>query len=449
MSTLDHPKATTEELSSWDVNHIIHPQLAPTPETRPLVMTEGRGTRLWDSEGREYLDATGGLWLAQVGHGRSELAEAAREQMEKLEFFGTFWDYTNEPAVLLGRRLLELATPGMSHIYYTVGGAESNEAAFLMARLYHHRRGETDRTIILSRQRGYHGITYGARAATGIEMYHTGVGPLPADFVHLTAPDPYHVDDCTNFCIRELEETIARLGEHRIAAMIGEPILGVGGMVVPPDDYWPRVQEVLREHGILLMLDEVVTGYGRTGTWFGAQQWGLEPDFLNTAKGITSGYFPLGAVIVRKEIGEVMLSAEGFVNGFTYTGHPTGCAIAIRNLEIIEQENLVENAERMGHYLLEKLEPLTDLPVVGNVRGRGLMLGVELVLDKETKQPALELGKTLGERFVRDTGVFVRHCFSTLILSPPLVFTTEDCDEVCDALAHMLERCEPDGTIRD
>jgi adenosylmethionine-8-amino-7-oxononanoate aminotransferase len=412
-------------------------------------MAEGRGTRLWDAEGREYLDATGGLWLAQVGHGRSELAEAAREQMEKLEFFGTFWDYTNEPAVLLGKRLLDLATSGMGHIYYTVGGAESNEAAILMARLYHYRHGEHERNIILSRQRAYHGITYAARAATGIDAYHVGVGPLPEGFVHLTAPDPYHVDDCTNFCVQELEETIARLGPERIAAMIGEPILGVGGMVVPPDDYWPRVQEVLHAHGILLMLDEVVTGYGRTGTWFGAQQWGLEPDFLNTAKGITSGYFPLGAVIAREEIGEVILSAEGFVNGFTYTGHPTGCAVAIRNLEIIEKENLLENAERMGRYLLEKLDPLTDLPIVGNVRGRGLMLGVELVLDKKTKEPALDLGKELGERFVRETGVFVRHCFSTLIISPPLVFTKDDCDEVCGALAHMLERCEPDGTIRD
>jgi putrescine aminotransferase len=439
-----------EALAAWDQEHIIHPQLVRPPTISPVVMAEGDGVVVRDVFGREYLDATGsGVWCGQVGHGRAELADVARRQIEKLEFFCSFWNYTNEPAILLSERLAELATRGLDQVYYTTGGSESNEIAMLLARQYHFRRGEPDRTIILSRKRGYHGITYGARAATGVEMYHQEVGPLPEGFVHLTAADPYRMEDCTDFCVRELEETIARLGAQNIAAMIGEPIPAVGGMLVPPDDYWPRMHGVLKEHGILLMSDEVVSGYGRTGTWWGVDQWGVEPDFLNTAKGITSGYFPLGAVLVRGEIADVVMGGDGFPNGFTYTGHPLGCAIALANLDIIEREELLANAERMGSYLLRGLQTLLDLPVVGEVRGRGLMLGIELVEDTESKTPAFALGKAVGQRFVHDTGVFVRNVFNSLVLSPPLIFDEADCDRVVEALRFMLERCEPDGTIRD
>ena len=197
------------------------------------------------------------------------------------------------------------------------------------------------------------------------------------------------------------------------------------------------------------MLDEVVSGYGRTGTWWAAQQWEVEPDFLNTAKGLTSGYFPLGAVLVRDSVAEVVMGGEGFVNGFTYTGHPVGCVIGLTNLEILERERLIDNAREMGAYLLRGLETLLDLPVVGEVRGRGLMLGIELVEDKETKEPATDLGKALGARFVSDTGVFVRNVFNALVLSPPFTFQEEHCDAVVEALRSVLERCEPDGTIRD
>jgi putrescine aminotransferase len=437
-------------LRNWDLEHVIHPQLVLEEQLQPVIMVGGDDVYVTDIDGRRYLDATGsGLWLGQIGHGRKEIAEVAAAQLEQMEFFGSFWNYTNEPAIELSRRLVELATPGLEQVYFTAGGGESNEIAMMMARLYHHRRGETDRHVILARKRGYHGITYGARAATGVEMYHHGVGPLPDGFVHLMAPDPYRMENCTDACVAELEETIERIGPNKIAAMIGEPIPGVGGMLVPPDDYWPRMHEVLKSHGILLMLDEVVSGYGRTGTWWGAQQWGVEPDFLNSAKGLTSGYFPLGAVIVRNSVAEVVMGGEGFPNGFTYTGHPVGCAIGLKNLEIVEREDLIDNAREMGAYLLKGLETLLDLPVVGEVRGRGLMLGIELVTDKETKEPATDLGKALGARFVPETGVFVRNVFNALVLSPPFTFQREHCDAVVDALRTMLERSEPDGTIRD
>jgi putrescine aminotransferase len=429
-----------EDLQTWDREHLIHPQYVPGADSRTRIMVRGEGARLEDADGRHYLDATGGLWCAQVGHGRSELADAASRQMQELEFFATFWDFSNEPSVRLARRLVELAPDNIGGVYFTVGGSESNEIAMMMARMYHGRNGEPERNVILSRTDAYHGITYAARAATGLESFHTEVGPLPEGFHHLTPPKPYRLDDCTDVCVEELERTLEEIGPERVAAMIGEPIMGVGGMVVPPDDYWPRIEAVLREHGVLLIFDEVVTAYGRTGTWFGAQQFGVTPDMISTAKGITSGYLPLGAVLVSEAVRDTTLREPGFVSGFTYTGHPTCCAVALRNLELLEEENLLDNARETGAYLLERFRELLDLPCVGDVRGCGLMLGIELVKDRDTKEPDVELAGVLGEKFTDEMGVIIRNVEQNLIFSPPLIFTREDCDEVAAAVRAMLEK---------
>ncbi|MBS1861832.1 MAG: aspartate aminotransferase family protein [Actinobacteria bacterium] len=432
-----------EDLQRWDREHLIHPQYVPGADSRTRIMVKGKGVRLEDADGREYLDATGGLWCAQVGHGRRELAEAAAGQIEQLEFFASFWDFSNEPSVRLAHRLVELAPDNIGGVYFTVGGSESNEIAMMMARMYHLRNGQPERNLILSRKDGYHGITYAARTATGLDSFHGEIGPLPEGYHYLTAPKPYRLENCTDFCVEELERTLAELGADRVAAMIGEPIMGVGGMVVPPDDYWPRIEAVLKEHGILLIFDEVVTAYGRTGTWFGAQQFGVAPDLISTAKGITSGYLPLGAVLVSEQVRDVVLRDPGFVAGFTYTGHPTCCAVALRNLELLEEEDLLENAATIGAYLLERFEELRDLPCVGDVRGKGLMLGIELVKDRETKEPAVELAEELGERFTDEAHVIIRNVEQNLIFSPPLVFTREDCDEVVAAVRAMLEKYGP------
>jgi putrescine aminotransferase len=432
-----------DDLHRWDREHLIHPQYVPEGDSRTRIMVRGDGVWLEDSDGRRYLDATGGLWCAQVGHGRPELAEAASKQIEELEFFASFWDFSNEPSVRLARRLVELAPDNIGGVYFTAGGSESNEIAIMMARMYHSRNGQPDRSLILSREGAYHGITYGARAATGLDSFHTEVGPLPAGFRHLTAPKPYRVENCTDFCVAELERTIEEIGAEKIAAMIGEPIMGVGGMVVPPEDYWPRIEAVLREHGILLIFDEVVTAYGRTGTWFGAQQFGVTPDLISTAKGITSGYLPLGAVLISEAVRDTTLTGTGFVAGFTYTGHPTCCAVALRNLELLEEERLLDNARTSGAYLLERFEELRDLPCVGDVRGRGLMLGIELVEDRETKEPAVALSEVLGEKFTAEAGVIVRNVENNLIFSPPLIFTREDCDEVAATVRSMIEKYAP------
>ena len=440
---------TGAELAAIDRELIIHPYLA-TSVTERVIMAEGSGCRLRDVEGREYLDATGGLWLAQIGHGRREIAEAAARQMEQLEFFMSFWEFSNERAIELAERLVEISPPRQRHVYFTNGGSEGNEAAIKMARFSHSLRGEPERTWVLARSQAYHGVGYGSGTATGFPMYHEGFGPMLPHVRHLTPPWPYRSElfggeDPTDFCLAELERTLDELGPGNVAAFIGEPIMGVAGMVVPPDDYWPRVQALLREHGITFIFDEVVSAYGRTGSWFAAQHFGVEPDIIVTAKGITSGYVPLGAVLVSDEIFDTV-TADGFPMGFTYNGHPTTCAVALANLDVIESENLLDAARDTGGYILDRLRELSDLPVVGEVRGVGMMHAVELVADKQTRAP-LPMDAVPEDLIRRETGVIVRDCQHNIVLSPPLIMTREEADEVVDAMRSVIERLEPSGRL--
>jgi PLP-dependent transaminase len=438
------------DLAARDRALLIHPYLPGSVDER-IVMTEGSGCRLRDADGRTYLDATGGLWLAQIGHGRAEIADVAARQMRRLEYFTGFWEFSNDRAIELAERLVELAPKRLDHVYFTSGGSEGNEAAIRMARYFHHRRGESGRNWILARRSAYHGIGYGSGSASGLPIYHEGFEPMLPHVRHLTPPWPYRAElfdgrDPTDFCLAELERTIDELGPEHIAAMIGEPVMGVGGMLVPPTDYWPRVRDLLTAHGILLILDEVVTAFGRTGSWFAAQHFGVEPDLLVTAKGITSGYMPLGAVLVSEPVADELGREHGFPVGFTYYGHPVACAVALRNLEIIEHEGLLERARETGAFLLDRLAGLEELPVVGEVRGLGMMLGIELVADKQTREP-ISMHSAPHDVIRRETGVLVRDCAHTLVLSPPLVMTRQEADEVVAAVRSVLERMTPDGTI--
>jgi putrescine aminotransferase len=370
--------------------------------------------------------------------------------MRRLEYFMSFWEFSNERAIELAERLVKISPDSLTHVYFTNGGSEGNEAAIKMARYFHHRRGEGERTWILAREQAYHGIGYGSGSATGFDIYHEGFGPMLPHVRHLTPPWPYRAElfdgeDPTDFCLRELEQTIEEIGPGKIAAMIGEPIMGVAGMIVPPDDYWPRVRELLTSHGILLILDEVVTAYGRTGNWFAAQHFGIEPDIVVTAKGITSGYMPLGAVLLSDAIATALGEDHGFPMGYTYNGHPTSCAVAMANLDIIEREGLLGRAKATGDLLLDRLRGLTDLEIVGEVRGVGMMLAVELVSDRETREPLLV--EPPVEDVVRfDTGVIVRNCGHNVVLSPPLSMTDDEANEVADGLESVLRRLRPDGT---
>ncbi len=450
MTSTSAPSTKSAELERADRELIIHPYLTGSVQER-VVMVQGSGCRLRDAEGRSYLDATGGLWLAQVGHGRAELAQAAARQMTQLEYFTSFWEYSNEPAIELARRLVEISPERQSHVFFTSGGSEGNEAAIKMARYHHYRRGEPERTWILARRNAYHGIGYGSGSATGFPLYHEGFGPVLPHIRHLTPPWPYRAelfdgDDPTEFCLRELEQTIHELGADHIAAFMGEPIMGVAGMVVPPQDYWPRVRELLDEHGILLMFDEVVTAYGRVGEWFAAQHFGVEPDIIVTAKGITSGYVPLGAVLASDEVSESLSRDVGFPMGFTYNGHPTACAVALANLEIIEREGLLARARETGRVLLDGLASMSELEIVGEVRGVGMMLAVELVADRSTREP-LPMHAGPQDVIRREAGVIVRECAHSLVLSPPLVMSRAEANETVDAIRSVLERMDASGEI--
>lgn len=445
---------THAQLAATDRAHIIHPYLPGTAEER-VIMTGGSGCRLTDAEGRSYLDATGGLWLAQIGHGREEIAQVAYDQMKQLEYFTSFWEFSNDRAIALAARLASLAPQGLNHVYFTSGGSEGNEAAIKMARYYHHRRGESSRTWILARDKAYHGIGYGGGSATGFPVYHEGFAPMMPHVSHLTPPWPYRTDlyggqDPTDFLIQELQERIARIGPGNIAAMIGEPIMGVGGMLVPPADYWPRVREVLDRHGILLIFDEVVTAYGRVGQWFAAQHFGVTPDIITTAKGITSGYIPLGALLVADHVADALLLDHGFPMGYTYNGHPVAAAVALANLDIIEREGLLGRALTMGDFLHRELDAaLGDVPIVGEIRSVGMMLAVELVTDSTSRTPLpLDPARMPHDVIRRETGVIVRDSAHSLVLSPPLIMTEGEAKEAATALRSVLERTLPTGEIR-
>jgi adenosylmethionine-8-amino-7-oxononanoate aminotransferase len=440
-----------DTLESVDRAHIIHPYL-PSSVSERVIMTGGDGCNLTDAQGREYLDATGGLWLAQIGHGREEIAEVAAKQIKTLEYFTSFWEFSNDKAIALADRLVSISPDHINQVYFTSGGSEGNEAAIKMARYYHHRNGETSRNWILARSNAYHGVGYGGGTATGFDVYHNGFGPMMPNVRHLTPAWPYRSElfngqDPTDFLINELEETIASIGAENIAAMIGEPIMGVGGMLVPPMDYWPRVQEVLHKNGILMIFDEVVTAYGRVGEWFAAQYFNVQPDIIVTAKGITSGYIPLGAVLTTDKVGNALQSDFGFPMGYTYNGHPTAAAVALANLDIIEREGLLERAKTMGAYLHEGLKSLLDLEIVGEVRYVAMMHAVELVSDRETRAPLPMLQPMLPDVIRRETGVIVRDCGHNLVLSPPLIMTEAQADQAVAAMRSVLVRTGKDGVI--
>jgi 4-aminobutyrate--pyruvate transaminase len=339
--------------------------------------------------------------------------------------------------------------PGpVNHFQFTSGGAESNETAIKIARYYWALRGQPEKVTILSRFVGYHGIAMGTLSATGIPAFWQNFGPRPAGFIHLMAPYPYrNADDPSDddaFVDKlagELEETIAREGARTIAAMIAEPIQGAGGVIVPPARYWDRVAEILSANDILLIADEVITGFGRTGQMFGAQTYDFQPDIVSIAKGISSGYIPLGTVGVTDEIFQTMLEPDAmFMHGFTYSGHPVACAVALRNIAILEDEELASNAAEQGAYLLSRLEELSPHQNVGDVRGKGLMLMVEVVKDKASKEsftPADDAGPRLA-RAVRKHGIVPFASEKGIMLSPPLTITRQDVDLIAEAVEKSI-----------
>ena len=438
-----------------DREHLLHPLYHPDDHVKPHVWVSGKGVVLTDAEGREYLDGLACLWNVNVGHGRRELAEAAAEQMATLAYATNYVGSSNVPAIQLARRLTELAYPNLSATYFASGGAEANESAFKTARFYWKVKGKPDKVKIISRQLAYHGVTLAAMSATAVPGYTKMFEPRVPNFIHTATPYSYRFEGAKpgetvgQAAARMLEETILKEGPQTVAAFIAEPVQGAGGIIVPPDDYFPRVREICTKHDVLFIADEVITGFGRTGHWFALKRWNVHPDILSFAKGITSGYLPLGGIMVSRPILDAMLTApyaDRWMHAYTYSGHATCCAVGLRNLEIFEKEGLVENAAKMGTRLLAGMKTLTDLKAVGDVRGLGLMVAVELVSDRATKagfDPAKKvINKVRAELEAR--GVFTRNVRDILCFAPPLVITEAQVDRFVESTRGAIAAVLPE-----
>lgn len=436
-------------LFELDRTHWLHPMgdLGAAAGTVPqLMFSRGEGATLTDVEGRVYIDGLASLWNVNVGHGRRELGDAAAEQMGELAFSSAYGGFSHAPAVRLATRLAELAPGDLEVTFFASGGAEANDTAYKIARLYWNVRGEPERVKIVSRLRDYHGLTYGATSATGLPMFWKGFGPLAPGFLHAPSPDPYRYSGsgpAGAAYARALEQVIVEAGPATVAAVVAEPVQGAGGLIVPPDDYFPLLREVCHRHGVLLIADEVITGFGRTGRWFGMEHWNVAPDMMIFAKGVTSGYLPLSGVMLSRDVHETLKSlGSAFAHGFTYSGHPTACAVALRNLQIIEEEGLVDRAREMGGKLMARLRELLAHEIVGDVRGLGLMAGIELVRDRETKasfDPSLGVARKVWLAALAE-GVIVRPLPGDVIaLSPPFVITEEQIDRMVSVLHGAIE----------
>ncbi len=441
-------------LIAKDRDHLLHPLYHPADHATPHIWVQGKGAVLMDAEGREFLDGLSCLWNVNVGHGRQELAEAAAAQMATLAYATNYAGSSNVPAIRLAQRLSELAYPNLCATYFASGGAEANESAFKTARFYWKAKGRPEKVKIISRQYAYHGVTLATMSATAVPGWSKMFEPRVPLFVHTGTPYPYRFEGAEpgetvgQAAARMLEETILKEGPETVAAFIAEPVQGAGGIIVPPDDYFPRVREICTKHDVLFIADEVITGFGRTGDWFALKRWGVQPDIMAFAKGITSGYQPLGGIMVSRPILDAMLSvpyADRWMHAYTYSGHATCCAVGLRNLEIIEREGLVGNAAQMGARLLAGMETLREFAVVGDVRGLGLMVAVELVADRVTKAAFDPAQKVIGrvKAGMEERGLFTRVVRDIILFAPPLIITPDQVDQLVDITREAIAAVLP------
>lgn len=434
-----------QTLKSRDLAYVVHPLARPQQLAAlgPVVAVSAMGAEVTLSDGRTMIDGPAAMWCVNVGHGRRELIDAATQQLETLAFSPLFGGLSTPPTIALAEKLAELAPGDLNHVFFVNGGSEANETAMKFARYFWHVQGRATKTGILAHDRGYHGLTGLATYATGLEPYHVGYGAKPANVHHFPTPyqyrqTPRQFEEIVSG--RALEKRIADIGAENIAAVIAEPVIGSGGVLVPPPGYQKRLREICDEHEILLIADEIITGFGRTGSWFASEHDGVVPDFITMAKGISSGYIPLGGTMIRGKVWDVIRAAEGDPNlwhGFTTSGHPVACAVALANIEVIEKEDLIAAARERGEQLGRGLQSLKELPEVGDVRRLGLMAAIELVADQETKEPfAPEVERAQKVmRSARDHGLLVRTLIGDMLfLSPPFVVTEEQIDKIVEAL---------------
>jgi len=435
-----------------DQEHLIHPLHHPSEHLEPMVYVRGRGAVITDIQGREYLDGLSGLWNVNVGHGREELAKAAAEQMKELAYYSGYAGSSNVPAIQLASKLIALAYANMQAVFFTSGGAESNESAFKTARFYWKATGKPDKVKVISRSLAYHGVTLQAMTATGMAPYWKMFEPRVPNFIHIPTCYPYRQEggkpgeSAGQTAARLLEEAIQREGADTVAAFIAEPIHGGGGVIYPTDDYFPLVRQVCDRHRVLFIADEVITGFCRTGKWFALEHWKTQPDILSFAKGVSSGYLPLGGIMVSKAIKDAMDSVkpdDRWMHAYTYSGHPTCCAVGLKNVEIMERERLWERAAALGKRLHDNLHStFDDHPRVGDIRaGKGLLAAIELVEDRATKK-SYAADKKVGPRLMQEMtkrGVVTRARQEHVFFAPPLVISEDQLDRLVSVTRDALK----------
>ena len=415
------------------------------------IVTHADGCTIVDGDGHRILDGMAGLWCVNVGYGRAELADVAAEQMRELPFYNTFFKTVTPPAVLLAAKIASLTDGRLPHVFFNTSGSEANDTIFRMVRHYWKTKGEPERTVFISRHNAYHGSTVAGVSLGGMKAMHAqGNLPIPG-IEHVRQPYWYNEGGDMDpeafglLCAKAIEDRILEVGADKVAAFIGEPIQGAGGVIIPPKSYWPEVERICRKFGILLVCDEVINGFGRTGNWWGHETVGIKPDMIAMAKGLSSGYLPISAVAVSKEIVDVLKTGGDFVHGFTYSGHPVCAAVALRNIEIIEREGLVERTrDDTGPYFATALAALADHPLVGEARSVGLLGAVEIVADKATRARFGGAEGTAGP-MVRDAcianGLMVRGIRDTIVMCPPLIISHGQIDEMIAIIHRSLDEC--------
>jgi L-2,4-diaminobutyrate transaminase len=447
--------ASPQSLHELDKRSLLHPftSIEGHLERGPRIMVEGEGIRVRDDGGREYIDAMAGLWCVNVGYGRGEIVDAMAEQARRLPYYHAFLGNSNEPAIRLADRLLAMAPGSMRRVFFGTSGSDANDTQVKLVWLYNNLRGRPEKKKLIARRGGYHGVTVAAGSLTGLPLVHQAFDlPLPG-FLHVRAP--HHWREAPpglsepQFSARlaeELDAVIEQEGPETVAAFFAEPVMAAGGVIVPPEGYFEAIVPVLRRHDVLLVVDEVVCGFGRLGTPFGSDTYGLEPDLVTLAKGLTSAYVPMSACLVAERVWEVLRKGSPevatFAHGYTYTAHPVAAAAGLANLDILEREGLVERAARVGKHLQGRLRAaVASHPLVGEVRGTGMIAGVELVADRAERRSfdaTLAVASRLHARLLEE-GLICRPLGQSLAFSPPLIASEADVDEMVDRFTRGLD----------
>lgn len=440
---------STAELQQIDSRHHLHPftDYKALQKKGSRIIVHAEGVYLWDSDGNRILDGMAGLWCVNIGYGRPELARVASEQMQQLPYYNNFFQTTHPPVVELSEKLSAITQPHLGHVFFTCSGSEANDTVVRIVRRYWALQGKPEKQVIISRHNAYHGSTVAAATLGGMQPMHEQSVVLLPGVEHIMQPYWYaeggdlSPEEFGIKAARALADKIEQLGADKVAAFIAEPIQGAGGVIIPPASYWPEIKKICADFGILLIADEVICGFGRTGKWFGSDLYELQPDLMPIAKGLSSGYLPIGGVMVGNKVAETIIEKGGeFAHGFTYSGHPVSAAVAVENINIMQREHIIDRVDReIGPYFKEKWSQLEDHPLVGEARSIGLLGALELVQDKANRgffAPQLEVGNRCRDICI-ENGLVMRAVADKMVVSPPLIISKAQIDE----LVELAEKC--------